>query len=151
MLDLKKRMEDVMKTAARAFLRAAIPHVPVVTGHARGMLKPLGRFLRVSVPTPGAKPDTSRKRSIAIGENEGDKGPFIKITGNKINFAYSIKTLHYRINETRADSGVGPSGFPYPWESIKGYGREAFITTLQEQYRKRLPRIRKYTRRSRFK
>lgn len=144
-------MEKQVKRAARAFLRAAIPHVPVVSGQARGMLKPLGRFLKVKVDTQGAVSDRSRGRSVLRGENEGYKGPFIIVEHDRVIFAYSITTLHYRINEIKSPGGRGPSGLSYPWESIKKYGREAFQKELKKGIAKRIPRLKNYIKRSRFR
>ena len=47
---LSERLNRIMREAAREFLRAAIPRVPVDTGMALGNLVPLGRFLNLRVP-----------------------------------------------------------------------------------------------------
>jgi hypothetical protein len=52
---IKKIMEVQMRQAIRAFIRAAVPRIPVDTGMSRGSLMHLGRLLRVRVPIRAKK------------------------------------------------------------------------------------------------
>lgn len=49
---IKKAIEIQSRLAARAFIRASVPRVPIQSGMARGSFLNLGRALRVAIPMP---------------------------------------------------------------------------------------------------
>ncbi len=65
--NLRARVETEMRNAAREWLRAVVPRVPVWTGTSAGTLMPLSRFLRAAIPAP--VPEVTRKgRGVGVGE-----------------------------------------------------------------------------------
>lgn len=63
--------------ALRAWLRAMIAAIPVYEGTARGGLRPLGRFLKITVPIapvgPGRKNHKIRGKNYTLGPGAGEQ------------------------------------------------------------------------------
>jgi hypothetical protein len=127
-------MEQQMRMAARAWLRAVIPHVPVYTGMARGSLRPLGQFLKVSVPI---SPIATRK-GMGIGAGESKSWFKISKSGGNYTFEYNSSVAHYEINEFY--NVPLPLTHPTPWHSFK-YGDEAFNEYARTKMPPRIPRV----------
>ncbi len=63
--DLNKVGKEIVKDAAREWLKAVIVEIPTYTGAARGTFKPLGSFLKVLVPK--GTPVSARKQKKIKG------------------------------------------------------------------------------------
>lgn len=133
---LKEALDTQLRQAARAWLRAVIPAVPVYTGTARGSLQPLGRLLKVAVPID---PETSRSgKGPGIG---AAKSHFeFSSKGGIYSFDWSTDVLHYWINEYNDMSGILPLTHPTPWHSLEK-GEAAFNAYLAENLAKRIPNM----------
>lgn len=131
---LTEKMETQLRQAARAWLRAVIPAVPVFTGTARGTLQPLGRILRVAVPI---SPIATRKGK---GPSVGASASTFNFTSsnNIYTFSWSNDVLHYYINEYNDMSGLIPLKNPTPWQSIEK-GNAAFQLYFDTELQKQLP------------
>lgn len=129
---LHDTLEKEIRMAARAWLRAVIPRVPVYTGTARGSLQPLGRFLRVAVPI---SPVAKRKN---MGPSVGSREQDFKFTSEngKYLFIFSSEVAHYKINEFY--SVPLKLRNPTPWLSFEA-GRQAFDQYLTTELPKKLP------------
>lgn len=139
----KKSLQEAiavqMRQAARAWLRAVIPAVPVYTGMARGSLQPLGRILRVAVPiSPIA---FRRGKSPAEGATQSSFEFYNN--GSVWTFSWSTDVLHYTINEYNNMSGVLPLRHPTPWKSIEK-GNIAFNAYMEANISKRIPKLADY-------
>lgn len=138
---VREAIEAEFRQAARAFIRAAIPRVPVQTGMARGSFLNVGRFLRVAVPiTPtrfnqryyppggGSIPKTPESGAALSTRPES----MIKRQGNRVTFTFQTGVFHYTLEDA---IGVR-SG---PWGSFAA-GRAAFTARIRN-LRTRLPKI----------
>jgi hypothetical protein len=126
----KAVIEEVLKEAAREFLKAAIPLIPVWTGQARGAFRPLARAVGAEPPEisykKGRRPKPSKNPET--GETYAE-GPDITIEKKgSVSFKYKINLRYVGENELK-------------WKAI-ATGRNAFHKYIKENLRKRLPKIR---------
>jgi len=139
---LEEACKVQMRQAARAWLRAAFPHVPVWTGMARGSFLPLRDALgNVAVPItptefrPGMGPQAGR----ALGSFRFER------RGTRFLFHFETKVPHFVEN----DQNPAPPGLqarlkhPTPWHSFQA-GDAAFTKYLEESLADKLPRIKDY-------
>jgi hypothetical protein len=127
-----------MRQAAREWLRAVIPRVPVWTGMARGTLQPLGRFLKVAVPIhpvavrPGMGPGVgARKSHFSFPERD-----------HRFYFQWSTDVFHFIQNEFyQAPNPPFRLRHPTPWNAILA-GKAAFDRYVAEVLPGRLRRVR---------
>lgn len=142
----ESKMAVQNRNAARAWLRAALPHIPVRTGMAKASLIPLARFLNVGIlvqpvdfPSRVFEGVASSDEPSSMFESNG-KGEFL--------FQFTINVLHYLLNEF-AVYGMGPYLNPIdptiqpPWESMEA-GRLAYIAYVQSEVTRNVPRIREF-------
>lgn len=142
---VNRAIEAEFRQAAREFIRAAYPLVPVQSGMARGSFLNIGRFLRVAVPIaprrfnqryypPGGGasiPKTPESgASLSTPPNQ-----IIRRDGNRVIFEFNTRVFHYTLEDL---IGVR-SG---PWGSFAA-GRAAFMTRMRN-LRNRLPNIGSY-------
>lgn len=127
-------MQTQLRMAAREWLRAVIPHVPVYTGMSRGTLQPLGRFLNVAIPI---RPVAVRKGySIETGA-AASSFSFTK-EGGSFYFTWTNEVLQYQINEFHRVPL--PLRHPTPWRSLTA-GQRAFDAYAKNVIPKRIPRV----------
>ena len=104
---LDRVLSQVIREAARKWLRTMITHVPVETGMARGALQPLGRLLRVAVPIrPRRKPYFSKLEGTVSEPSAGaDKSEFEiiddrnRLTDMLYSFTWTTNVLHYYLRQ----------------------------------------------------
>ena len=134
----KKKLDEVlqreMRNAAREWLRAVYPLVPVWTGTARGTLQPLGRLLRVKVPV---SPEVVRPgRGPAVGAAQS---AFEFIAEDGIyQFVFDTFVRHYIANEYTESSFNLRN--PTPWHSLTA-GENAFNDYLEARLDEKLPNV----------
>lgn len=133
---LDEKLHIQLRNAARAWLRAVIPNVPVYTGMARGSLAPLGRFLHVAVPI---SPIASRPGKSPEAGEQHSEFKFYRRSGQFV-FSWNTTVLHYLINEFNDMSGILPLTHPTPWHSIAA-GNAAFKLYVEQVIPKRLPNL----------
>lgn len=121
-------MAKLAMEAARVWLSTIIDHsskeFPVQTGMAKASLRPLARYLGMSVSiTPTRKP--YKGRNIFLGEALGKKPPYNKIiTGPKamglvsITFEWPIDVEHFMYNDFFHHPAFGPGVLKTPWGFI---------------------------------
>lgn len=127
-------IQTQMRMAAREWLRAVIPHIPVYTGMSRGSLQPLGRFLKVTVPI---RPVATRPGySIEAGRDQSSFS-FTK-EGGSYYFTWTSEVLQYQINEFH--KVPLPLRHPTPWRSLIA-GQKAFDLYARNIIPKRIPRV----------
>ena len=134
-------MEEVVRTqmrqAAREWLRAVIPRVPVWTGTSRGTLQPLGRFLKVAVPVapvavrPGMGPGVGAAKShFSFPERE-----------HRFYFQWNASVFHFVRNEFyQAPNPPFRLRHPTPWNAIVA-GNAAFERYVRDVMPDRLRRV----------
>lgn len=156
-------MQQHMRQCARAFVRAAVPLVPIDTGMARGSYLNIGRFLRVNIPLSGRSNRRERSRRNKDGTvrtwteanrwyyppNGGARIPKTPESGadlttftftndfGKLGFTINSKVYHYTIQDE--DAGRSPTS---PWRSMQA-GREAFREEMKK-IKKKIPRLQHY-------
>lgn len=104
---LDRILGQVIREAARQWLRKMITHVPVETGMAMGALQPLGRFLRVAVPIRSRrKPYFSKLEGASSDPVSGAarstfviKDKFSSLQGMVYSFEWSTEVLHYYLRQ----------------------------------------------------
>lgn len=133
--------ETQVRQAARAWLRAVIPKVPVWAGTSRGTLQPLGRFLRVAVPIAVKVTLPGKGPSIGAAKSEFK---FIR-DGKRFYFRWGMDVEHFIQNEYY---GAPPNiqkrlKNPTPWNAIKS-GEDAFKEYMETLAKQRLPRLKDY-------
>lgn len=150
--DIRKAVQNRMRLAAAAFIRASVPHVPVDTGMARGSFLNLARALTragfpVSVDINPVRVGT-RKKPIWYYSEKGERLPKRPTTGaslseyafyskgDKYTFDFETNVWHYAIMDFYNVKGNGP------WESFK-IGREAFLSVMQG-LKDDIPNLEKY-------
>lgn len=130
-------IDTQIRQAARAWLRAILLSdlPPVWTGTARGSLKPLGQFLRVSVPI---NPVATRS---GMGPGVGaSQSSFSFERGEISKFIWETEVLHYKINEFNDVSHIIHLKHPVPWHSME-IGKRAFKDYIDTYLKKRIPKI----------
>lgn len=145
---LQKSVEVNIRQAARAFIRAAIQHVPIQTGMAVGSYLNIGQFLRVAVPI-GPGPHGSQ---MSYRHSDGTfypymKGPDLGATfgikpedafveeAGRYTFKFESKVYHYILNEF---------GFKWgPWNSLVA-GRQAAAEYAKTNFMKNMPKLKKF-------
>lgn len=138
---LQAAIDNVIKDAAREWLREVILHVPVYTGMAKASLLPLGRFLNVAIPI---NPIATRKYGdVATGELMGFFD-FESDTQSRVSrFIFKTDVAHYLINEFTDGLGSPPLTHPTPWHSFAA-GKSAFQKYLRANLKKQVPRVSQY-------
>lgn len=137
---LEEAIETQIRQAAREWLRAVIPKVPVWTGTARGSLQPLGRFLRVAIPI---SPVARRK---GMGPEVGaSKGTFkFQRRGRRFVFTASSTVDHFiQNNFYQAPTPPFHLKEPTPWKAFEA-GDEAFIRYIKANLVKRIPKLKEF-------
>ena len=143
---VRDAMETQFRKAARAFIRAASPLVPVQTGMAKGSFANVGRALGVAIPiaprrtgltyrAPGSSltlPKTPESgASLSTPPEE-----LFKWVNNRLTFTFQTKVFYYAIED---QYGLVSK---QPWGSFAA-GRAAFITEMRN-LRGRLPSLGAY-------
>jgi len=138
---LRSMAETQVRNAAREWLRAVIPLVPVFTGTARGSLQPLGRFLRVAVPIapvatrPGKGPDVGASQTRPY---------YFHRERDRHYFRFNTQVFHFIRNEFyHAPNPPFRLTHPTPWNAIP-VGNAAFDAYLRTTIPQRIPKIRDY-------
>jgi len=145
-VDVSRRTDRILgqtiREAARKWLRAWLAEgVPVETGMAKGTLRPLGRFLRVSVNIrPIRKPYYSHleetiqdvgageaKSEFEIKDDKSDPGSFI------YEFQWSTTVLHYMEHEFY--NGAAMVGR----DALNNPATDAFFAQVDRAIERRLP------------
>ncbi len=156
----KKEFEIHTKQAARAFVLAAIPAIPVQTGMARGSYLNVGRFLNINIPIPskGSYQRTRKGRTYTVRnpiyysptgvrmpktpESGAALTAFVfetKYTSNGIEHIFRVnsKVFHYTLqDEMHVRSPTSP------WYSMRK-GRDAWINYMQK-IEERLPSVKEF-------
>lgn len=140
--DLNKLGEKALREATREWLRKTIALVPTWTGTARGTLRPLGQFLKVSVPN--RKPKSNRKSKtiygtfyqlgFAVGAVYGQDFDFTQ-KGFRFEFNYTFNLPYIWWNSF--GSPVPNLRNPTPWLAIQT-GNEAFKNYIRDTLPKQL-------------
>jgi len=133
---MQKRLGVAIRQAARAFLRAAVREVPIQTGEARGSLQPLGKFLRVAVPIPGAKPRSGKNAGTGAAQTVG---PLIRVTPTSASFTFTTEVFHYFLNDLHQFT-YGSDKKQTPWRSFE-IGFDAFKREMNVQIARQIPNV----------
>lgn len=140
-------MEREVRLAAREWLAAVIPSIPVYSGASRAAFLPLGRFLRQSIPIVPAENALKRKwganqvHGIPAGEALGS---FIfKNENQHYSFEFSSGVPQFLTNDINVGLGSPPLIHPTPWNSIE-IGNAAFREYLLTNLKKKIPKIRDF-------
>lgn len=133
---LDEALQTQLRQAARAWLRAVIPLVPVYTGMARGTLAPLGRFLKIAVPIDPVAIRQNKSPSLGAARSDFE----FAASGGVYDFQWIQDVLHYTINEYNDMSGILPLKNPTPWHSIAA-GNNAFDRYVREVLPGKLPKL----------
>ncbi len=119
--NVKRITEIQFRQAARAFLRAAIPLVPVQTGMARGSFLNIAKFLNVQLvinPTKFGQKYYAGGTPIAKTKQTGASLTTFSIPGRKskkkLEFRFNSKVFHYGLEDT-----LGVRSPSSPWNSMK--------------------------------
>jgi hypothetical protein len=161
--EMERRAFQLMREAAREWVRAVYVKVPVWTGMARGALKYaqgrvgpsaglfLSEYLKILIPigperTHDGKPLEVRKdKSPQIGGRKA-RYTFSYYKG-QFNFTLNIDIVHYEINEFHAGH---PPSYSRPWNSFQA-GDEAFKAYIDANVERILPNVNDYTRETKIK
>jgi len=135
---LDKEMNQQMRQAARAWLRAILPKIPVYTGAARASFRPLGAFLRVHIPLAPIIPAKMPKAKMPPIATKDGVYSFTK-EGFVYTFSYDVKLFYITINEFYDVSGHIPLINPTPWEAFKA-GEEAWDAYIKDVAPTQFPR-----------
>ena len=132
---LKKRLEKEFRLAVAAFVRAAVPLIPVQTGMARGSFLNIGALVRELVPiTPtrfnqryyatasGASLPKTPAQGAALST---PKSQILKWDGNTFKFQFQSRVFHLTLNDFFG--GGSPTA---PWGAFEA-GRQAFMNHLK--------------------
>lgn len=152
---LDMRMGEVVREAARQWLRAVITSVPsardgdfpVYTGMAKASLIPLGRFLRVAVPVHPIKQYKDKNMTKGIAAGRAPRGGWVRDDHtHPMTFVYSFKWQsavdHYETNEL-TDNGWANLIAHRPWNTLEA-GNAAFRNHVREAIHRKLPKIKNY-------
>lgn len=134
---LDETLKRQIRNAAREWLRAVLPRVPVWTGTARGTLLPLSRMLNVRNQIKPIK----KKRGFGpnVGSDFGEFA-FLDGTNGEYGFAYEINLAYFQENEFSPAPPKYKLTNPTPWHSFLA-GDKAFHAYLDEILPKRLPKL----------
>jgi hypothetical protein len=148
-------LDTQMRNAAREFLRAAIPRVPIDTGMAVGSFLNIGRFLRIAVPIgpgPYSRKHPNWKTPQTYTHTDGTKMPktpesganlstdpaqAFRREGEKVSFDFRSDVYHYMLNDIGLKYG--------PWHSFSA-GRAAFEEYTREILPGKLPKVYEFIR-----
>lgn len=143
--ELSRTRQEVItkeiKTAAREWLEAVLTRVPVLTGEARGSLRPLGAFVDMRIPiTPKVQ---RRDRGPAYGYDKAtDTGDIFEFDGERFTFRFESRVWWYWYNEFHSvyypKAQIDP-----PWLSF-AQRPDLFRETLRQRLLKRLPSLLKF-------
>jgi len=139
---LEDAVETQMRQAAREWLRAVVPKVPVWAGTSRGSLQPLGRFLRVAIPI---NPLVQRK---GAGPNVGASKSSFKFERIGRRFIFSVSTgVDHFIQNNFYEAPNPPFHLkePTPWKAFEA-GEEAYLKYIKENLTKKIPKIKNFIR-----
>lgn len=135
----RKRLDEILKrqvrNAAREWLRAVIPNVPVWTGTARGTLLPLSRILRVANRISPVH--FKRDFGPSIGENFGAFS-FLDGTNGQYGFQYQIFLDYFQENEFSPAPAKYKLKNPTPWHALRS-GDAAYKKYMADILPQRLP------------
>lgn len=152
---LTQKFEEAVRlsaeAAAREWLRAVIPHVPVATGMARGSLLPLGRYLRMYIPikAPNTEPGrVFRKRKVRISEGEAlgsHKHPLVYHRNQygiyAVTFQWNTLVPHWAgLGMVPLEDYHNPRGNWPPWKAVAA-GNAAYLKKFESEIVKRLPKL----------
>lgn len=137
---LKTRDEALkreMRNAAREWLAAVIPRVPVWTGTSRGTLLPLARYLRQSIPI---SPLVSKEgKGPGLGETLG--GFEFDDAGNQYTFEFTNFLEYFKFNDQNDASAHGFHLTHHtPWEAFEA-GQKAFEYYVETYLPQKMPDI----------
>lgn len=141
---LEKRLNVLIRGAARAWLREIILHVPIWTGMARGSIKFargqggfLSAYLNVAVPISGVRPfprfyyHPGRKTRIPKVPISGAK--FAKysfaVTNKVFRFTFRSDVVHFILNEFYGSDSTGA-----PWHALEK-AQAAFQQYIKDNFR----------------
>lgn len=150
-LDAKKFSEALVtecqtqqKQAAREWLRAVIPKVPVWAGTSRGSLRPLGRFLRVAVPITPVARDTDLRNQNGIAYGASKSSFKFNRRGQRFIFSIDINVKHF-IENNFHERPNPPYRLkePTPWHALEA-GQAAYEAYIRNVLPKRIPRIKNF-------
>lgn len=135
-----------MYDAARAFVRAAIPKVPVDTGMARGTFLNVGRLLNVTIPINIKSVGKLYNNRGQILPKQPESGAALAIKadralrfqGDTFIFEFNQDVFHYNLNEFFG--GHAPTA---PWRSYV-VGQEAYNRSFASNFIKEFPQIQDY-------
>jgi hypothetical protein len=138
---VKEYLRVQIRQAAREFVREAVVRVPVDTGQARGTFLPLGRFLNVSVPIPGANAKFNKSEDTGA---EPQNQLLFRFTSTKTGESFEIdpQLFYFWFNDFFAHSYPNAQ-LPTPWGSLEA-GWEAFMEYMRVVAPQRFPRIEKF-------
>lgn len=117
-------VERGMQLGAREFVIEAANNVPVVTGMARGSLRPLAEYVKVSIPIEGTPqigylPDGRQVlKGPELGARQAQKPPYISKVGSRYVFEFQNKVFHYWLNDLTA-MNYKKGQKPTPWKSFE--------------------------------
>lgn len=148
---VKKHIDRQFRNAARAFLRAAIPRVPVDTGMAVGSFLNIGRMLNVAVPIRGVNtrkkryyysPARGQLKTPALGAKLSSMS-LITESEDKLKFELKSGVFHYNLldfigvfHKSGANMGA--------WGSFEA-GQRAFMEVMSDLgNRYRFPQLKDY-------
>ncbi len=137
---LRSEVQQQIRVAARAFLRAVIKRVPVDTGEARGTLLPLGRFLNVHVPIDPKRQQNNK--DAGTGEIEHPLIFDFESTDKGEYFTAQLQLFHYWWNDFFTQNYVNPQIDP-PWHSIDD-GVDAFMEYIKTEGIRKLPQLKDF-------
>jgi hypothetical protein len=141
--ELAQGMARLAMEAARVWLATIINHssktFPVQTGMAKASLRPLARYLGMSVSiTPTRKP--YKGHSIPLGEALGGSSPFHKAIPEaggtvSVSFDWPIGVDHFYWNDFFPHN-YGPDKLSTPWQFIKDANKayEEYVVANWKKY-----------------
>lgn len=141
---VKKRSYQMMRQAARIFLREAIKHIPVWTGEAMGSLAPIARELHVQIPQ--IRDPDAPFNGFSLGASQGyTSEPFIQQENWKFSFVIGSSVPHFNINEFHDVSKYGILlRHSTPWNAF-GQAADAAKAYLDDMAPKVFPNFADFT------
>lgn len=139
---LERELEVQMRQAAREWLRAVIPRVPVWAGTSRGSLKPLGRFLRVAIPI-GINPTSAGRKGVGPELGAAQSSFDFTTVSRKFTFTWDTTVRHFITNNFYDVSSSIHLITPGPYGAFEA-GKAAFDRYVQTVIPQRIPRLQDY-------